>query len=204
VQCGPHKIIQCWSNPDSKIQTNTHHTQSPKFPFGPRYNRIFSEYKIQNPCEIRIIYSGLHQKFWSVVCTTNKTFFKRFWMVVKSKTVFLHVFLIVIMASLTFFNPPPINSLHFLKNSHTFFFLLFSSPTMCFHRWSFIERGLFENPSGVIWSVKKEGVSLGVRLVCLGVILTIMVSCYLEAPGPLCLSTNNEATGMSSQPEPLV
>jgi len=61
-------------------------------------------------------------------------------------------FLTVIMASHTFFNPPsPINNLHLLKNSYTFFFLLFlSSTTMCFHRWPFIERGIFGNPSGVI------------------------------------------------------
>ena len=84
-----------------------HHTQSPKFPFGPRHNHIFPECEIRNPCEFQIIHSGLHQKFWSMVCTTNKTFFKRFFT----------RFLTLIMASHTFFNPPsPINSLHFLKN----------------------------------------------------------------------------------------
>jgi len=88
-----------------------------------------------------------------------------------------------------FFTPPsPINSLHFLKNSRTFFFLLFSSSTMmCFHRWPFIERGLFGNPPGVIWSVNREGVSLGVRLVS-GVSLTIMVFCSLEAHVPPSVS----------------
>jgi len=66
---------------------------------------------------------------------------------------------------------------------------------MCFHRWSFIERGLFENFQGLyersmrmeprckevwfIWGVML--VSLGLRLVCLSARLTIMVSCSLEA-----------------------
>jgi len=45
-----------------------------------------------------------------------------------------------------------------------------SSTTMCFHRWPFIKRGLFENQSGVIWSVNRKGV-----------IWSIMVSCSLEA-----------------------
>jgi len=55
---------------------------------------------------------------------------------------------------------------------------------MRFHRWPFIERGLFGNSSGFIWSVNRERISLSVRLVWLGVSLTIMVSCSLEAPVP--------------------
>ena len=58
------------------------------------------------------------------------------------------------------------------------------STMMCFHRWPFIERGLFGNPLGVIWSVNMEGISLSMRLVCPGVSLTILVSCSLKAHVP--------------------
>ena len=141
-------------------------------------NSILREYVIRSACVIRIISSGLHQKFWPVVCTTKNTFGA----VVKCKNTFFdrHWW-----PPTRFLTPSPINMVYFLKKFHTFFFLLFSSSTtMCFHRWPFIERGLFGNPSGVIWSVNRVGVSLNLRLVCLGVMLTIMVSCSLEAPVP--------------------
>ena len=158
MQCGTHKRIQCWSNPDSKIRINPHHTQSLKFPFGSCHDRIFPEYKI------RIIFSGLHQKLLAGSLHHKQNVFQTF----------LHVFdCINAFPTLFFYHPSPINNLHFLKNSHTLFSSsLIPSTTMCFHRWPVIERGLFGNPSGV---------SLGVRLVCLGVSLTIMVSCSLEA-----------------------
>ena len=120
-----------------------------------------------------VLAGGLHHKenvfqtFWAVVKCKN-TFFDRHW-----------------WPPTRFLTPSPINMVHFLKKFHTFFFLLFSSSTtMCFHRWPFIERGLFGKASGVIWSVNRVGVSLNLRLVCLGVMLTIMVSCSLEAPVP--------------------
>ena len=74
---------------------------------------------------------------------------KRFWTVIKLKNVFLHVFLTKLMPFPPFFLPSlPVNSLIFSQ------FLTLSSPLpstkMCLHRWSFIEKGLFGNPSGVI------------------------------------------------------
>jgi len=112
----------------------------------------------------------------------------------------------VIMAFKHVFGPSlPINMLQMFTISHTLFSSShFPSTTICFHRWPFIERGLFGNPSWVICSVNREGVSLGMRLVCLSVSLTIMVSCSLEAPVPLCLPSNSETTGMSYQLQPLV
>jgi hypothetical protein len=54
---------------------------------------------------------------------------------------------------------------------------------MCFHRWPFIERGLFENfrdfmngQCGDDNTLQRSAVCLGVMLVCLDVRLTIKVS----------------------------
>jgi len=109
------------------------------------------------------------RSFWPVVYTTNKTFFKRGQV---KKRVFTH-FLTELMPF------PPLFTLLPLEIAFIFSKIVTpSSPlpftTMCFHRWPFIERGIFENPSGVVWLVNMEGVSLGVSL-------TIMISCSLEA-----------------------
>jgi len=131
-----------------------------------------------------IYFMDCTKSFWLMVCTTKKTFSK---VGQVKKRVFTR-FLTALMAFTPFFLPSlPINrliSLQFLTSSS------FSSspllhfyndvfPSLAFHR-----KGLFGNPSGVLWSVNSERVSLGVRLVCLGVSLTIMVSCSLEGLVP--------------------
>jgi len=129
-----------------------------------------------------MMHSGLYNPdcisfFWPVVYTTKKTLFKRFGRWSTS-----------ILTELMPFRPfLPSVPYKYASFSQKLLHLLLSplpSTTMCYHRWPFIERGLFGNPSRVIWSVNMEGVSLGMRLVCLDVSLTIMVSCSLEAPVP--------------------
>jgi len=95
----------------------------------------------------------------------------------------------------------PINSLPNHTISHTILshplllFLLRPSPPlpstiMVFHGWPFIETGLFENFQGLYeWS-------MGLR----GIVFFFPPSSFLLS----CLPSNSEATGMSSQPEPLV
>ena len=104
-------------------------------------------------------------------------------------------FLTVIMGSHTFFNPPsPINRLHFLKNSHTFFFLLFYNdvfPSLAFHRkrplWKFIW-GHMIGQHGRGQSRYEVGLSRR----------KFDHHCLLLRRGP-CPPSNSKATGMSYQ-----
>ena len=129
---------------------------------------------------------------WLVVCTTSKTFFKRFLSVVKSRKRVLPRFLTTFMASQPFFwLTLPINSLPNPTIFHTILshpLLLFSSSTiMVFHRWPFIKTCLFGNFQGLYeWS-------MGLR----GIVFFFPPSSFLLP----CLPSNSEATGMSYQPE---
>jgi len=153
VQCGSHKRIQCWSNPDYKIRTIHHPTEKGKFRLYTPHYCIFPNYIIRKPwCFLDYIIRTTpdHYGRWS---TSQR---KRFANILDGGQVKKHVFN---YGFPPFFYPPsPINMLHFLKKFHTFFLL-------------------FENPLGVIWSVNREGVSLGVSL-------TIMVSHWYSLPPP--------------------
>ena len=158
VQCGSHKRIQCWSFPYFKIRTIHHPTRRAKFHPRSYFSGISNPESMWNSDYI----------FWTTSEAFGQWFApqrKRFGRWSSWKTCLYTFFWLQLWSSSQYLTP--------------------SSPlpstTMCFHRWPFINRGLFGNPSKVIWSVNREGISLGMRLVCLGVSSTIMVSCSLEA-----------------------
>ena len=108
---------------------------------------------------------------------------KFFWSIKSEQRLPIRPFLTKLMFFPPFFYPPSL-LIDFISSQFQTTSSSLPSTTMCFHHWPFIETCLFGNPSGVIWSVNREGVSLCLRLVCLGVSLTIMVSCSLEAHVP--------------------
>jgi len=201
LQCGPYKRILCWGCPDYTIRTTIHPTESTKFClFQPEsyvsglYNPEFMcnpDYKIQTASESFGRWStprGTRLSIVLVLGQVKKTCFYTFFDCIKCRyTPCNHSF--------------PINSLPNHTISHTILshplllFLLRPSPPlpstiMVFHGWPFIETGLFENFQGLYeWS-------MGLR----GIVFFFPPSSFLLS----CLPSNSEATGMSSQPEPLV
>ena len=141
VQCGSHKRIQCWSNPDYKIRTIHHPTEKCKFRVDTPQYRIFPYYIIRKPwCFPDYIIRTTPDHFGRWSAPQRKRFANVLDGGQVKKRVFTR-FLTVIMTCHLFFNPlSPINMLHFLKKFHTFFLLFSYSfynnvfPLLAFHR----------------------------------------------------------------------
>jgi len=118
------------------------------------------------------------------------TFFFRFyqfqWLVRFFEHVFWPIFMICYTLCNSFFRN--INTLQSFTIYHSIIShsLVLLSSTMCFHRWSFIQKG-YSRMLGIVWTVNGDSATLQrsiiwqeLRVVCLGVRLTIKVSFTLE------------------------
>jgi len=197
LQCGLYKRILCWGCPNYTIWTTIHPTESTKVHlFQPKsyvsglYNpesMCNLDYKIRTAPESFGRWSAPHITRLSIVLVlgqVKKTCFYTFFDCIKCRyTPCNHSF--------------PINSLpnHTILSHPFLLFLLQPSPslpstTMIFHRWPFIEIGLFGNFQGLYEK------SMGIR----SIVFFFPSSSFLLP----CLPSNSEATSMSYQPEPLV
>jgi len=217
VKCGHHKRILCWGCPNFIIWIVLIPftlQKAPSFPLFHQVSYYFGLYNPETKYGFWIIKSELHQTHSVGGLHHKENVFLWIWPVVNLKNVFLHVFFdyfngfSTLPSYIYHPSPPPfLTQTSPTLSSTSFYNHVFSS--LAFHRrrslWKFL---------GIVWTVNEDGTalqrsvvhlgvmlaSLGMRLVCLGARLTIMVSCSLEAhvPPPALFSSSHPPSFLST------